>query len=209
MTARLKAICSLIEHTHSFIDVGCDHGYVVKYVYDRKLADKITACDISLRSLGKARALLGDGTGVEFVCADGATAACGYETVLVSGLGGIETAAILKDCTPHTVILSPQSHVRDVRDLLFARGYKITYDKVVKDKKKFYDVIKAVKSDEAILAEADPLRMEFGVFYDGDGNEALYERLENMLNALAQYPPTAENKLKADAIKEVLRCRLR
>ena len=210
MSARLNAICSLIEHTPDFIDVGCDHGYAVKYVYDNKLADNITACDVSLPSLKKAERLLGENSGVKFVCADGAVAAAGHDTVLISGMGGLETVAILKNCLPRTVILSPQSHVREVRELLLDRGYKITYDKVIKDRNKYYDVIKAVSSGGNRLSQiADGIRLEFGMFFDNEDNDALYERLSKQLDSLASYPPTTQNLRKADAIKEVLRCRLR
>ena len=209
MTARLAALCALIDKTPSFIDVGCDHGFVVQYVYAHRLADTITACDISAPSLDKAKKLLGEDGGVRFVCADGAVAAAGYDTVLISGMGGLETVSVLTPNSPNTVILSPQSHVYHVREFLLGRGYEITYDRVIKDRRKYYDVIKAARTCVSAAERIDPLRLEFGMFYDGEGNEALFERLEKMLGAFEKYPSTAENVRKKDAIKEALKCRLR
>ncbi|MCI8595354.1 MAG: SAM-dependent methyltransferase [Clostridia bacterium] len=208
MTVRLCALCALIEKTKSFIDVGCDHGYVVKYVSDNKLAASITACDISAPSLDKARALLGENCGVRFVCADGKHAASGHETVLISGMGGIEIVEIIGGCNPKTFILSPQSHARDVRKTLLEKNYSIEFDRVVYDGK-YYDVIKATLGGGTdMLKGASASRLEYGMFLNVK-NDALVNKLRSLEKAVASYPPTAANLQKLENIKEALSWQLR
>lgn len=207
MTERLKSICSLIEHSESFIDVGCDHGYAVKYVLDNNLADKITACDISPDSLAKAEKLIGAESGVGFVCADGAVAAKGHETVLISGLGGLEITSVIKTCSPRTFILSPQSHVSDVRRLLLEYDYDIIFDKVVRDGK-FYDIIKAkLGGGRKRLAEIGDLQLKYGIYALKFKNRDLADKLSGLLKVFETYPGR-ENQLKCKEIKEVLHWQL-
>lgn len=209
MTERLRYLCSLIDRTDSFIDVGCDHGYVVKYVSDNKLADRITACDISLPSLDKARKLLCGVENIDFVHADGKTAARGHDTVLVSGMGGKEIISVMCGCAPRKFIVSPQSHAREVRKELLSRDYKIVDDKLIKDGGKYYDVIKAVKGGGIKqLEKTKTVQLAFGMFLS-EYNEVLAERLNGLYDTVLAYPPTAENRLKADEIKEAILWQLR
>lgn len=209
MTGRLGEICSLIDYTDSFIDVGCDHGYVVKYVSDNALAGRITACDISKPSLFKAERLLRGYSGIDFVCADGASVAAGHSTVLISGMGGLEITNIILCCRPQTFIVSPQSHVREVRLTLLERDYNIVYDRVISDGKKYYDVIKAAYGGgKDRLRDIKELELKFGMFL-GVKNDALLRRLESMLKAVKTYPATEENKTKEQEIKEAIKCQLR
>lgn len=209
MTARLAALCALIDKTPSFIDVGCDHGFVVQYVYAHRLADTITACDISAPSLDKAKKLLGEDGGVRFVCADGAVAAAGHDTVLVSGMGGKEILSVMRGCAPRTFILSPQSHVREVREELLRRDYDIVFDRVVRCGKKFYDCIKATRGGgNARLAQAKAVQLAYGMFLH-EKNDALLEKLHTLEKAFASYPPTEENERTRAEIKEAIQWQLR
>ncbi len=203
MTERLKAICGQIERTRSFIDVGCDHGYVTEYVLKHNLAGEIAACDISAASLDKAKKRLSGASGVKFICADGAAAARGYETVLISGLGGAEICAVIAACEPSVFILSPQSQVRDVRELLLMRDYDIVFDRVIKDGK-FYDVIKAVRSGgKEKLQTLSSAELTHGVFAR-ERCAALEEKLRGVYARLCRYPQSEENRRKLQETKEVL-----
>ena len=209
MTARLRALCALIEPSASFIDVGCDHGYAVEYVVKHKLADRITACDISMPSLEKAKKRLGENAGVTFVCADGATAAAGYATVLIAGMGGHEMLSVTEGCAPDTFVLSPQSHVELVRERLLQRDYSITHDCVVEDGGKFYDILQAKRGGgKEQLARAIPLQLNWGMFLQ-EKNEALLKKLRAKEAALASYPLTRQNESRSRQVKEAILWQLR
>lgn len=204
MRERLKRICSLIDRTHSFIDIGCDHGYVVKFVLDHGLAERVVACDVSIGSLDKARRLIGDDERVEFVCGDGALIAHGCDTVLCSGMGGIEMLSIISACSPDTYILSPQSHAYGVRKHLLERDYDIVRDEVLRDGK-FYDVIKATRGGGlAKLKSLNEVKLEYGVYADRP-NIALREKAERLLSMIESYPHSEENARKTQELKEVLK----
>ena len=204
---RLSALCALIDSCESFIDVGCDHGQAVQFVVEHRLADRITACDISAPSLEKAKRLLGGSSGVTFVCADGAQVAEGHETVLISGMGGKEICAIMAACSPKTFVLSPQSHAYEVRAALNHRGYEIVHDEVIFDRK-YYDIIKAVKTEATPkrLSEAELL---YGAFACTHKNEALLSKLRRDLSKVQSFPKTQENEAKQRCITEVLSWQLR
>lgn len=207
MTARLRALCALIEPCDSFIDVGCDHGFVVRYAVQNAIAKRITACDVSQPSLEKTKRLLGDGADVTYICADGATAAAGHSTVFMAGMGGPVMLSVMDGCAPDTFILSPQSHVDRVRKRLLDDDYAVVYDKTVRDGGKFYDAIKAKRGGGRAQREnaSDlPLRLRFGMFMH-EPCAALTARLQAMQTALASYPPTAENERKLREVEEALR----
>lgn len=202
---RLAALCALIDPCESFIDVGCDHGHAVQYVYERRLAKRITACDISAPSLEKARKLLGNASDVSFVCADGKDVADGHETVLISGMGGKEMLSVMAACRPKTFVLSPQTHARDVRAALGESGYTIVFDSVVFDRK-FYDIIKAVQGKGAPLGEPE---LRYGAFARSQKSETLVKKLQKELSEIAHFPPSAENERRRGIIEEVLSWQLR
>lgn len=202
---RLSALCDLVDPCESFIDVGCDHGYAVRYVCERRLAKRITACDISAPSLEKARRLLGEREGLTYVCADGAAVAEGHETVLISGMGGKEMCAVMAACSPDTFVLSPQSHAYDVRVALSASGYEIVHDEVIFDRK-FYDVIKAVRGEPKNLGESE---LQYGAFVRTKKNDALIEKLCRAQEKIRRFPQTAQNEAKRKTIEEVLLWQLR
>ena len=204
MRERLKKICSLIERTPSFIDIGCDHGLVVKYVLDHNLSERVVACDISEGSLDKARKLVGEDNRAEFKCADGAKLNHSCETVLISGLGGLEMLSIIANCLPFVYILSPQSHVREVRESLLSRDYDIVYDEVIFDGK-FYDVIKATRGGGLRRLESvDEIKLEYGIYADRI-SPALKAKAEKLLAAVCCYPMNAQNAEKERKLKEVLK----
>ena len=205
---RLTALCALIDPCESFIDVGCDHGQTVQYVCEHRLARRITACDISAPSLEKAKKLLGEAECVTFVCADGAAVAAGHETVFISGMGGREMCAVMAACRPQTFVLSPQSHAYEVRAALLAGGYEIVHDEVIFDRK-YYDAVKAVRSENATPQRLGEAELFYGAFVRTKRNEALIAKLQRLLAQAERFPPTQENEAKKRRIREVLSWQLR
>ena len=209
MTARLNALCALIEKSESFIDVGCDHGYVADYVAKYKLAADIAACDISAPSLEKARRLVGEQAGVRFICADGAVAAKGFATVFVAGLGGKQICAVIDGCAPKTFIVSPQSHVRDVRIRLLMRDYAVTTDTIVRDGRKFYTVLKAtLGGGREQYAAAQDVQLQYGMFLH-ERDDTVAEYIRRQIHILSAYPQTQENIQKLRLSEEALQWQLR
>ncbi|MGN1076942.1 MAG: tRNA (adenine(22)-N(1))-methyltransferase [Candidatus Gallimonas sp.] len=144
MTGRLKEICSRLEKTGVFADIGCDHGYCTQYMLEKGLCGKAYISDISRGSLRKAEVLLAEhiraGRCVP-VCADGLEGLpepC--DLVLIAGMGGEEIVRILARGIPPRFVLQPMKNSEKVRAFLVERGCRIDADYTFADGK-FYDLI--------------------------------------------------------------------
>ena len=47
VSVRIKTLCSLLEKTDVFADVGCDHGYCTQYMLESGLCERAIFSDIS------------------------------------------------------------------------------------------------------------------------------------------------------------------
>lgn len=194
---RISAVCSLIEACEVFADVGCDHGKVANYVLERGLARQVIASDVSEKCLNKAKKLIsGKAT---YALADGIKFDC--DTAAICGMGGAEIVKILSEavCAPKTLILSPHTDARLVREYLIKNGYEITRDFMIEDGK-FYTLIKAQKGGAQVLTEA---QLSFGVNFASD--EVTRSYLTNKLNEFKSFKPTSENLCKIECIEEALK----
>ena len=54
LSKRLEAISSLIPKNSNIIDIGCDHGLLDIYLYQKKMCNKIIASDVNENALNSA-----------------------------------------------------------------------------------------------------------------------------------------------------------
>ena len=203
---RLKTVCSLIERTGVFADVGCDHGLVSKFVLDNNLADVVCATDISEGSLNKAKQLLSNYENVRFYLGDGVQPlieqGVRVDTAVICGMGGQTIMKILSnDAVIPTLILGAQKNTDKLRRFLLGRGYEITNDVMVEDRGKFYDVIKAEYGKTDCL---DEIQMAFGKFYDRK-NPDMLTYLSWLEGRLITYKQTEANVKLGEQIREVMK----
>ncbi|MCH5161100.1 MAG: SAM-dependent methyltransferase [Clostridiales bacterium] len=202
---RLDAVCSLIIPAGTIADVGCDHGIVARYLSDNSgLCEQVIASDISEQCLNKAKAALGGRCNVRFVLCDGICYDC--DEAVIAGMGGVLIAEILKKAKPlpNTLVLCPHRNSEEVRTALTELGYCIERDMIVKERGKFYFVLRASKGAEHTpLTE---LQILFGKHYD-EKNAILQEYLTKQYNTYAVAPE--QNKLKLDAIKAAIAAQTR
>ncbi len=145
MTGRIAEICACLTPAHVFADVGCDHGYMTRYMLKNNLCERAYISDISAGSLEKARTLLNAeveaGRCIPVVAdgLDGIKEPC--DLVLIAGLGGEETVKILSRVPlPKRFVLQPMKNTDKLRAFLIERGAKILCDYTFEDGK-FYDLI--------------------------------------------------------------------
>lgn len=145
---RIDTLCSLLEKTNVFADVGCDHGYCSEYMLKNELCNKAILSDISKGSLQKAETLLAD-----YIEAGKAVSVLGngfygvdkeVDEVLIAGMGGSEIVDILSDkkygFIPKQFIFQPMHDAEKLRRYLLANGAYISRDFTFSDVK-YYDVI--------------------------------------------------------------------
>ena len=170
VSVRIKTLCSLLEKTDVFADVGCDHGYCTQYMLESGLCERAIFSDISKGSLQKAQTLLAD-----YVAEGKAEGVLGngffgipdtVGEVLIAGMGGSEILSILTDekCgfLPKTFVFQPMLNADKLRRFLIDNGGYITRDFTFKDGK-YYDVIcgRRRRADEP-KQEYIEMEIEFG-----------------------------------------------
>ncbi len=135
---RLKAIGDLVD-SHSFVlDVGCDHGLLEVYLLKKKI--NIVGSDNKQGPLDNARKnYKNNHVKGELRLGDGLDALKDEDTVIISGMGGLNIISILrkdikKTKSVDTYILSPNNYVEAVRRYLSKLGYHIDDEVLVKDK---------------------------------------------------------------------------
>ncbi len=162
MTLRLNKIVQAIPQVFTLCDVGCDHGYIGLGAWQQQKAQNVIFVDISQPSLQKAMANCTNANmrNCQFICQDGLqNVLC--DCAVIAGMGGLETISILQNAQslPQNLVLQPMRNQVDVRRYLLDHNYKITLDVKFFDGK-YYDLIRAKKSDEQV--SQTPLQLQFG-----------------------------------------------
>lgn len=147
---RLEMIAFKIPDNRSVIDVGCDHALLGIYLVLNKKNIKVIASDINEGPLVKARENIKKykveeqvkvklGNGID-------TIEDGIDTIVISGMGGLNMVGILKYKTHllknvSTIVLSPNNYTKEVRREITKLGYYISDEDLVEDKGIIYPVI--------------------------------------------------------------------
>ena len=135
---RLKLIGDLVDKNDNVLDIGCDHGLLEIYLLKKKIKvvgtdNKKGPLDICKSNLKKEKVKC------ELRLGDGLDTYKDEDTVIISGMGGINIIKILqkdviKSKKVDKYILSPNNYIKDVRMYLNKLGYYIEDEKLIKDK---------------------------------------------------------------------------
>ena len=204
---RIDTLCSLLQKTGVFADVGCDHGYCSEYMLEKGLCEKAILSDISKGSLAKAESLLAPyirsgkavsvlGDGFKGVPKD-------TDEVLIAGMGGCEIVSILSDekygFMPARFVLQPMHDGEKLRRYLVEKGGVIERDFTFEDGK-FYDVIvgrKGADGEKSVYTDAE---YEFGKENLEKMPAAFVKRTEKQIKNLKKYltEPNLQEESRAD-----------
>lgn len=154
ITSRLSAALDLLKGYDCVADVGCDHGRLTAALLQGKICSRVIASDISVPSLEKAKRLInriGVAEQVSFRVGDGCSVLKPGEcdAIAILGMGGTLMCRILEACQPtlmgaKAVVLQPMRAQDDVREYLHRKGFRITGDRIVLDRSRYYQIFKAV-----------------------------------------------------------------
>lgn len=183
---RLKEIVELLGKVKIVVDVGCDHGYVANYLVENNLSDLVYATDISKDSLGKNReysARRNNEDRVISLVGDGLNPVKDKEFngVIIAGMGGELIIKILDDSKDiiddKILVLQPMTASKELRKYLLENGFKIITESIVKDKNKFYEIIKATTGKSS----GSKYSYYFGENLIEECDDTLIEYIENLL----------------------------
>lgn len=151
LSSRLQKISDLIKENHTFIDIGCDHGFLSIELAKKYPNAKIIASDINENALKNAkkniqkfhlqdRISIIQSNGLENLSILDDT------TIIISGMGSHTIVGILyqgykKLKKVNTLILQSNNDLDFLRSKVVRLGYFIQEEKLVKDAGIIYTVI--------------------------------------------------------------------
>lgn len=202
ISKRLKNVATLIDNDSSIIDVGCDHALLDIYLALNKNIKKIIASDNKKGPLLKAKenisfynlenvikTKLGDGLD---------TIEDDIDTIVITGMGGNNIINILEKgnlSNINSLVLSPQSEIPEVRKYLMNKNYIIEKELIVKDKKKYYFIIKFIKGNISYNEK----ELLFGPYLLKNRNDIFYEYLNEeivKMNSVLRKVPDNKDIIK-------------
>jgi len=151
ISKRIEEIINLLDRCNTLADIGCDHGYVAVEAIKREIANKVFAVDINFHPLLKAKELSKKENvedKIEFLLGNGFDPIEEeVDEAVIAGMGAENICSILSEAKDRisntTLILQPMKDIELLRKWLFENGFDILKEKVVKDKNRFYVIIKS------------------------------------------------------------------
>lgn len=214
LSERLQAIADMVPVGSRVADVGCDHGFVSIYLYEKKISPKVYAMDVREGPLMRAKehvAQYGYEEYIECRLSDGLEKlAIGEADVLVcAGMGGRLMAKILSDgmkkaAAMKCLILQPQSDLAFFRNFLREHRFVFQEENMVKEDGKFYPMMRVMYGVGAWYGGEFPERMQnaYGPILLQDRHPVLkdylqtvYRRNEGILLGLGDGNPERKKEL--------------
>lgn len=150
LSKRLLTICGMVDDSSSVIDVGCDHALVDIYLAKFRNVQAIAA-DINENALQGARKNIKRNDvekQIEVVCTDGLDGLdIQDKTILICGMGTQTIIDIIKRIPKNTMkemIIQTNHDLAALRKFMRKRGFCITDERYLVERKKTYVLIKFV-----------------------------------------------------------------
>ena len=182
ISQRLLACCNFVNPGDRIADVGCDHGYLSIHLLTGGIASSAIASDINelpLQSAIRNAEKFGVRDKIRFFLSDGVrNIPPDFDTLICAGMGADTMISIL-EAAPwlksggYRLILQCQSKRPELRKYLYANGWRIPRETLVKEGKFYYPITEAVYEPghsltpggyhitPALLESGSPLLPEF------------------------------------------------
>lgn len=160
---RIEVILDILEKCTTLADIGCDHGYIAVEAIKRGIAQKVFAVDINPKPLEKAINLSkkeGVYNKIEFLVGNGFEPIKEpVEQAVIAGMGGDTILSILSSAKNNLestkLILQPMKDIELLRKWLFKNKFDVVEEFVIREKERFYLIIKTKKSRNVEYSEID------------------------------------------------------
>jgi len=140
---RLMALVKAIKGYDKALDIGTDHGYVLKYAFDLGYIKQGIATDIAEKPLARAKNNL-KGYPVTYYVSDGFLSIQEtFDVAIIAGMGAYTISHILAHAPEgdFDLIIMAHDHLDDLRLYLSEHSFYIEYESILFDKR-FYHIMK-------------------------------------------------------------------
>lgn len=212
LSKRLQAVADRMQSGGVAADIGCDHAFVAIYLVSAGKASAAIAMDVKPGPLERAAAHIkeaGLGDRISLRLSDGMDKleAGEADTIIISGMGGALMEQILRAKqnvlqSAEELVLSPQSEIYKVRHCLHELGFRIAMESMVKDKGKYYVIMRAVPGSEHY---SDPIEYTYGKCLMESDDPVFWEymkREENRVCGILERFPQKENPEEWDRLED-------
>lgn len=154
LTPRLRAAADLVRESCSLADIGCDHGFLPVFLLQSGKISFAVASDINEAPLASCKALIErEGLADKAACvlSNGLEEidenAC--DDISLCGMGAELIVQIMSSCPwvknkDKHFIFNPMTHSEILRKYLCENGFEIQNDIIVKEGRRYYNVLDAV-----------------------------------------------------------------
>ena len=153
---RISFIASLTKGSKTVLDIGTDHGLVLKEAFEKNYITEAIASDINEKPLFQAKKNLKNHP-VTYVISDGFSQIKNtFDMVIIAGMGAYLITQILDNAPKNediTYCLQANDKTEYLRKYLADHGFEITDEFVIYDK--FYYVILLAKRGHMVLSEKE------------------------------------------------------
>ena len=152
---RIQAIVEAIQGYHTVLDIGTDHGYVLKDALDLNYIQKGIASDLREKPLQKAKERLKNYP-VTFYQSDGFLSIdIPFDVAVIAGMGSYTIIDILKNRPDlkEDLLVMPHDNIDVLRRYLAENNFMINYEKIIYDRH-FYTLFK-IKRGKMMLSEKE------------------------------------------------------
>ena len=186
LSKRLKIIHDMVPKS-VVADIGSDHGKLMIALVEAGIVNKGYAVEnkegpferlrsnlIRYHVNDKITPLFSDG--IKDITRD-------VETIVIAGMGGTNIVNILKAhpeklVRVQTIIIDAHTAVPLARKEICQMGFAIADEKIVKEDDIFYEIIKFIKADKAIISDED---LEFGPILRQEKSATFKEKYQNRI----------------------------
>ena len=210
LSKRLSIIYSFIDEGSSVVDVGCDHGYLLIELAKNNKSTNLLGVEnklgpfstlkknIKLNNLdGKINTSLSDGI---------SNVDSSFDTLVIAGMGSDNIVGIIernKDKLSlfSTIIIDSHTETEKIRRYFVKKYYKISNEKIIKDNKIVYEIIKFVKGK----ANYSDLEFKYGpIILNNKNDEEFKEIYKERVQYLTKKLENATNeKFKNNLSSEI------
>lgn len=192
-TNRLEFLARLAKDASVVLDIGCDHGYFLKILFDKYNLKKGIAVDNKVLPLENAKRNL-NGYDCEFVLSNGfEEVSADFEVCNISGVGGITAIDILKLARPGKYIVSVHSKLTELKQFLNEKGFWLLDEYIVFDKGVYYNVLVLNLKNEKPETTFDCFYSPF--ILNKEGYETYFLELKEKCRKILKFRPNDKKTL--------------